>query len=50
MAYDGGASACVAYQGKDYRTFTMGFPFECITSYRKRATIMKGIVNFLCPQ
>ena len=49
MAYATGNSACVAYNGNDYRTFTMGFPFECITSYRKRAAIMKGIVNFLNP-
>lgn len=49
MAYASGTSACVAYEGKDYRTFTMGFPFECITSYRKRAAIMKGIVSFLNP-
>lgn len=27
-----GHSVCVAYDGKDSRTFTMGFPFECITS------------------
>lgn len=49
MVYSSGNSAAVAYQGRDYRTFTMGFPFECITSYRKRAAIMKGILNFLCP-
>lgn len=50
MVYASGNSAAVAYNGRDYRSFTMGFPFECITSYRKRAAIMKGIVNFLCPQ
>ncbi len=42
-----GASVCVAYDGKDCRTFTMGFPFECITSDKKRDTIMKGILGFL---
>ena len=44
-----GHSLCVAYDGRDNNTFTMGFPFECITSENKRATIMKGILRFLCP-
>jgi len=47
MTYGDGQSACVAYEGNDYRAFTIGFPFECITSYRKRSAIMKGIVDFL---
>lgn len=47
MQYGDGLSACVAYQGKDYRTMTMGFPFECITDATKRASIMRGIMNFL---
>lgn len=47
MSYSDGHSACVAYEGINYRAFTMGFPFECITSYRKRSAIMKGIINFL---
>ena len=42
-----GKSICVAYNGKDYRSFTMGFPFECITSAKKRSAIMKGILDFL---
>ncbi|MCD8202337.1 MAG: fibronectin type III domain-containing protein [Prevotella sp.] len=42
-----GASVCVAYDGKDCRTFTMGFPFECITSDDTRDSIMRGILNFL---
>ncbi len=42
-----GSSVCVAYDGKDCRTFTMGFPFECITSEKKRETIMKAILNFV---
>lgn len=44
-----GRSVCVAYDGKDNRTFTMGFPFECIMSEKKQATMMRGILNFLCP-
>ena len=43
-----GQSICVAYDGNDCRTFTMGFPFECITSEKKQAVMMKGILNFLC--
>lgn len=50
LLYAGGTSAGVAYSGNDYRTFTMGFPFECITSYRKRFAIMKAIVSFLVEQ
>lgn len=42
-----GNSVCVAYDGKQNRTFTMGFPFECITSEKKRASIMKGILGFI---
>ena len=40
-------SAAVAYQGVDYRSFTMGFPFECIMDKQQRASIMRGILNFL---
>ena len=47
MVYANGSSAAVAYQGSDYRTFTMGFPFECITDGNLRRKIMKGILNFL---
>lgn len=47
LAYDTGNSAGVAYNGNDYHSFVLGFPFECITSFRKRAAIMKGIVRFL---
>lgn len=42
-----GNSVCVAYDGQDHRTFTMGFPFECIASEKKRAAVMKGILNFI---
>ena len=47
LTYSDGRSACVAYKGYDYRSFTMGFPFECITSDVKRSAIMKGIISFL---
>lgn len=42
-----GNSICVAYDGKECRSFTMGFPFECITSEKKRAAVMTGILNFI---
>lgn len=47
LTYPGGLPACVAYAGNDYHAFTMGFPFECITSPRKRSAVMRGIINFL---
>lgn len=42
-----GNSLCVAYDGSNCRTFTMGFPFECIKSAQKRSMIMQGILNFI---
>ena len=47
LVYANGTSAAVAYAGNDYHTFTMGFPFECITDPTKRAAIMRGIMKFL---
>ena len=47
MLYADDYSACVAYDGTDYRALTMGFPFECIQSERKRSSLMRGILNFL---
>ena len=47
MRYANGEDAAVAYKGKDYRSFTMGFPFECIKSKQKQGSIMRGILNFL---
>lgn len=47
LQYADGQDACIAYSGRDYRTFTMGFPFECITDELKRGSIMRGILNFL---
>lgn len=47
LVYANETSAAVAYQGADYHAFTMGFPFECITDPQKRASIMRGIMNFL---
>jgi hypothetical protein len=47
MIYSDEYSACVAYDGKDYKAMTMGFPFECIKSEQKRSALMKGILRFL---
>ena len=47
MKYSDGMDAGVAYAGKDYRTFTMGFPFECIIDANIREIIMRGIIAFL---
>ena len=47
MQYADGQDAAVAYKGRDYRSFTMGFPFECIKDEQKQGAIMRGILNFL---
>ena len=47
LKYADGEDACVAYKGKDYRSITIGFPFECIKEPQKRAAIMKGLLNYL---
>ena len=47
MKYNDNQSACVAYNGTDYRVLTMGFPFECIRERREQEAIMRGILNFL---
>lgn len=47
MVYADGYSACVAYDGKDYKAMTLGFPFECIKQERKRESLMRGMLRFL---
>jgi hypothetical protein len=47
LLYGDGRGASVAYDGRDYKSFVMGFPFECITSYSKRQAVMRGILSFL---
>ena len=49
MAYADSYSACVAYDGKDYKAMTIGFPFECIKDEQKRLSLMRGILRFLLP-
>lgn len=46
MQYSNSKPAAVAYNS-GFRTFAMGFPFECITSPEHRAVIMQGILAFL---
>ena len=47
FAYGGGQGAGVAYPGKDYRTLTMGFPFECICDADVRRKAMGALLKFL---
>src|SRR5574344_331042 len=47
MRYTDDGDAAVAYNGNDYKSFTMGFPFECIRDANKRAAIMRVILSFL---
>ena len=47
MAYSDEQSACVAYNGNDYRALTIGFPFECIKDEKMRDILMRGILAFL---
>ncbi len=49
MQYSDKNPAAVAYQGNDYKCFTMGFPFECIKNTNDRKQIMQGILNYLKP-
>ena len=46
MQYSNAQTAAVANKGET-NTFTMGFPFECITNSAQRAVIMRGILDFL---
>ena len=50
MQYNNGESAAVAYKGSNYRSFTMGFPFECIKEEKLRSQIIAGILKFLTEQ
>ncbi|WP_033147927.1 xanthan lyase [Prevotella sp. P6B1] len=47
MKYADDFSACVAYDGTDYKAVTMGFPLECIKDESKRNSIMRGLLQFL---
>lgn len=47
MQYEDGRLASVAYKGKDYSCFTVGFPLECIIEAEKRNAIIRGIMAFL---
>jgi hypothetical protein len=37
-------SAAVVYNGKDYRSMVMGFPFETILDKAQRDSLMKGVL------
>ena len=50
LVYSDNYGAAVAYSGPRYRSFTIGFPFECIKSAPKQAAIMQGILNYIIPK
>ena len=37
----------MAYNGTDYRTMIMGFPFETILDVEQRNQLMQGILEYL---
>ena len=47
MRYPDGSTAGVAYDGTDYKSFVMGYPYECINNVRTRQQVMKGLLAFL---
>ena len=47
MRYQDGSTAGVAYDGTDYKSFVMGYPYECINNVRTRQKVMKGLLGFL---
>lgn len=47
MRYQDGSTAGVAYDGTDYKSFVMGYPYECINNVRTRQQVMKGLLGFL---
>lgn len=47
MRYQDGSTAGVAYDGTDYKSFVMGYPYECINNVRTRQLVMKGLLGFL---
>ena len=47
MRYQDGSTAGVAYDGTDYKSFVIGYPYECINNVRTRQQVMKGLLAFL---
>lgn len=47
LSYADGKAAAVAFRGNEYRTFTLGFPLECVTDPQIRQVWMASILNFL---
>lgn len=44
---EGNYGTGVVYRGKDYRTFVLGFPFECIQDIAARDHVMQAVLNTL---
>lgn len=47
LAYANGTSAAVAYDGRDHKTVTLGFPLESVADREQRDNLMSAIVRFL---
>lgn len=47
FAYSNGQGAGVAYKGRNYRTVSMTFPFECIKDVSIRRQAMSALLEFL---
>ncbi|MCR4612573.1 MAG: xanthan lyase [Bacteroidaceae bacterium] len=48
LAYSNGEPAAIAYDGKECKAITMGFPLEGIKQAKERNRLMSAIANFLC--
>lgn len=48
LVYSDGQPAATAYDGKDHKSITFGFPLESITDDNARDQMMGAVVNFLC--
>ena len=43
-------TAAVAHDAGDYRTVVMGFPFESVVGVRAKASLMRCVLEYLCPK
>ncbi len=47
LIYENGYSAASAYAGKDYHSFVMAVPIECVVQQHDQQRIMQAILSFL---
>lgn len=50
LVYDNGYSAATAYAGKDYKSFVMAVPLECLVQSTDRQRVMNAVLSFLFGQ